>query len=74
MGIIKLTEEEREDNFNWMIDSYHNAKHEGIVQCRGCWEWFDLHNLFRCFHCGLYFCTYCSYKHFGRHPKVVITK
>lgn len=69
---IAMTKEESDENISWMYDSYRNAVRDGVVQCRGCWEWFWLKNLFRCFHCGSYFCTKCSYGHFGPHPRVTI--
>lgn len=69
---VFITEEEREENFNWVLTSSYHAKVDGIVQCRGCWEWYDLCQLYRCFHCGSWFCTRCSYQHFGPHPEVII--
>jgi len=71
---IKITKKEQEENYQWMVSSLFNAKKLGIVQCRGCWKWFDLHVLYRCFHCGSYFCTHCSYQHFGRHARTVTIK
>ena len=71
---IKITEKEQEENYQWMISSLFNARNNGIVQCRECWEWFDLYALYRCFHCGSYFCTCCAYKHFGRHARTVTIK
>jgi len=71
---MEMTQEERDENFSWMYDSYHNAIKHGVVQCRGCWEWLWLKYLFRCFHCGSYFCTKCGYDHFGPHPRITIIK
>ena len=35
------------------------------VQCRGCGEFFAQYRMFRCFHCGCYFCPACARVHFG---------
>lgn len=36
------------------------------LQCAGCGRQMLLHNTFRCYFCGLYFCRRCAGLHFGR--------
>ena len=62
--IGKLPVEHYRENFQWAYDSYNNALCGELVQCRSCWDWFELHELFRCYWCWSYYCVKCAKKHF----------
>lgn len=64
-ALKNLTDEQSQENFDWMFDSYHRAIKGEPIQCRGCWEWLYLWELYRCFFCGSYFCSKCAHEHFG---------
>ena len=62
---ICITEQDYLENLDWAAKSYQQAMIEGVVKCRGCEKKLPLLRLFRCFHCGSYFCPNCARDHFG---------
>jgi hypothetical protein len=60
-----LSHNEYEKNLEWAAKSYREAFAGEPVTCRGCDRKFELIKLFRCFHCGSYFCPHCARAHFG---------
>ena len=63
--VAALSDAQYRENMDWARTSYAYALNGEPVQCRGCWDWFDLHMLFRCWFCGSYFCPKCAHAHFG---------
>ncbi|MCF6246899.1 MAG: hypothetical protein L3J69_06005 [Desulfobacula sp.] len=55
-------------NLEWAAKSYQAAMLGKEIPCRGCEKDFSLLKLFRCFHCGSYFCPNCARDHFGERP------
>ncbi len=62
---ICLTEDQYLENLDWAAKSYRAALKKEPVPCRGCKQGFELIKLFRCYHCGSYFCPNCARDHFG---------
>lgn len=62
---ICISEDRYLENLDWASRSYHAALKGTPVPCRGCNKEFSLLKLFRCYHCGSYFCPACSGDHFG---------
>ena len=62
---VCISDADYEENLEWVAKSYHQAMKGGLVECRGCENKFPLLKLFRCYHCGSYFCPNCARKHFG---------
>lgn len=60
------------ENLEWANKSYHAAYQGRPVPCRGCEKTFQLYKLFRCYHCGSYFCTGCAPKHFGKRDSRIL--
>ena len=60
-----ISHEKWEENLEWAAKSYREAYSGEPVTCRGCDRKFELIKLFRCFHCGSYFCPHCARAHFG---------
>jgi hypothetical protein len=54
-----------EGNLEWVAKSYRKAMKGELIPCRVCQKKFPLVKLFRCFHCGSYFCPKCGREHFG---------
>lgn len=73
-GACNLTEEQYEANLIWARNSYAQAFLGKQVTCRGCERDFKLVQLFRCFHCGSYFCRKCARVHFGDRPSAFPVK
>ena len=65
-GATCITEAEYLENLDWAAKSYNAALRGKPVPCRGCNSIFDLVKLFRCYHCGSYFCPNCAREHFGK--------
>ena len=55
-------------NLVWASESHRAAWKRLDVPCRGCAKRFALSQLYRCFHCGSYFCYGCARVHFGDRP------
>jgi len=60
-----VTDEDCQENIDWAQRSYREALNNETVHCRGCKEKFSLLRLYRCFHCGSFFCPSCARVHFG---------
>jgi rRNA maturation endonuclease Nob1 len=60
-----ISDAEYQKNIDWASKSYGEAARSGIVTCRGCDNPFPLIKVFRCYHCGSYFCPACARNHFG---------
>lgn len=70
-----ITDQDYQANLEWVEKSYKAAMTGRAVPCRGCESIFPLFKLFRCYHCGSYFCPNCSKEHFGeRNGRIEIAK
>lgn len=54
------------ENLDWAAKSYAAALREQPIPCRGCENTFAPAKLYRCYHCGSYFCPACAPAHFGK--------
>lgn len=63
--VANLTPEQYQENLKWAYKSYKQAFKGELVTCRNCKNKFKLHDLYRCWFCGSYFCRKCGKNHFG---------
>lgn len=63
--VSMLPDNIRTEDMDWAARSYCQALKGSAVTCRGCREDFPLLMLYRCYHCGSYFCPKCARDHFS---------
>ena len=64
--------QEYEAWLNKCSEQYTQSLQGDVIRCV-CGKDFLIQDLYRCFYCGLWFCSLCAIKHFGERPKGIYT-